>query len=368
MLFLYILIAFISIHYFIIILSFTIGWDKIKIYRKGSPCSSGIFISVVVPYKNEEKNITHLINSISNQTLNDNLFEIILVNDNSSDNSMRLALQNTFGKKNFRCINLTGISGKKNAITHGIENSKGNLIVTTDADCTHHKKWLETVYSFYADYNPKIIIGPVIMEGYSAFEKIQSLDFFALIASGSGACGINRPIICNGANLAFEKEVFTNLQDPLNQKFESGDDVFLLHQIKQAFPKKVSFLKSENAVVYTKAEKNLTSFFRQRIRWASKSKGYKDYDTIVTGVVVLIMNFSLLANLILLSVDFRFLHLFTAQILTKSTIDFLLLYKISHFYKQQNLLYYFIPTQLINIFNVPLMTLLGFAVKPNWKK
>jgi poly-beta-1,6-N-acetyl-D-glucosamine synthase len=363
----FIFIVLISIIYFIIIFSFFWGWNKIKVYRKGNLRLSGFFISVIVPFKNEEKNLIQLINSLSNQTLDNNLFEILLVNDNSTDDSMHLALQNTFGKHNFQCIRLSGKSGKKNAIKLGIENSKGDIIVTTDADCTHHAEWLETIYAFYAEFSPKMMIGPVIMQGYNMFEKIQSIDFFALIASGAGACGINRPIMCNGANLTFEKEVFINLQDPLNQYFESGDDVFLLHKVKQTYPGKVLFLKSENAVVNTKAEETLGDFFRQRIRWASKTKGYTDKDTIITAIVVLVMNFSMLLNLILSLINFNFLYLFIIQFIIKSIIDLLLLFKIKCFYKQKKLLYYFIPAQLINIFLIPLVAISGFGFKTQWK-
>jgi len=353
--------------YFSIILSLAFGWEKIKIYRKVKSSPSGFFISLIVPFRNEEKNIPPLINSLSNQSLDQNHFEILLIDDNSTDNSWNIARQEISGRQNIRCLKLNNVSGKKNAIKYGIENSEGELIVTTDADCWHHKEWLKTIHGFYNEKRPKLLIGPVIMKGENVFEKIQSLDFFSLVASGAGACGLNHPIMCNGANLAFEKEVFSDLQDPLNQNFESGDDVFLMHKIKKAFPGKVLFIKSENAMVYTKAEKTIYNFLEQRMRWASKSKGYKDMDTIITAIAVLAMNCLLLGTFITAFAKAELIYLFAFQLITKSIADFILLQKVATFYKAKKLLYYFIPTQLLNILLIPLIAISGFKPKINWK-
>jgi poly-beta-1,6-N-acetyl-D-glucosamine synthase len=357
----------ISILYFTIILSFSIGWNRIKKYRKDPRGPFAIFISVLVPFKNEAKNIVKFINSIKNQTLDSNLFELLLIDDNSTDKSMQLALQNTLGQAQFQCIKLLGKTGKKNAIKLGVDYAKGHLIVTSDADCTHHEEWLETIYSFYMNYRPKLIIGPVFMQGTSFFEKIQSLDFFSLMASTAGACGINKPIMCNGANLAFEKETFLKLQDPFKQVYESGDDIFLLHEIKHRFPGKVSFIKSKKALVMTNAEIRWNDFLRQRIRWASKSKAYTDRDTIMTAIIVLFMNLSLFANLILAFANRGILLLFIIQLFIKSIVDFIFLFQVSTFYEMRKSLFYFFPTQIFNLFILPFVAISGFMRQVKWK-
>jgi poly-beta-1,6-N-acetyl-D-glucosamine synthase len=353
--------------YFIIILSFRYGWDKIKIFQKGSKSPSGIFISVIVPFRNEEKNIPALIDSISNQSLNKNLFELILVNDHSTDNSWQLAIMNSSVKKNIRCVNHSGKQGKKNAIACGIEHSKGTLVITTDADCAHHPEWLETIFSYYTIYKPKLIIGPVRMVGSGFFENFQKIDFLSLISSGAGASGIIHPIMCNGANLAFEKEAYTELLDPMNQMLVSGDDIFLLHQVKSKYPEKVKFLKSEQAVVTTYAEKTIGSFLKQRIRWSSKSKNYTDKDTIITALAVLLMNFSILFSLLSSLADNYFLYLFILLFTLKSSADFILLYKTTIFFKEKKLLKYFIPAEMLNLFIVPLVAITGLVYKVRWK-
>jgi poly-beta-1,6-N-acetyl-D-glucosamine synthase len=353
--------------YFTIILSFRYGWDKIKIFQKGSQSPSGIFISIIVPFRNEEKNISVLVDSISNQSLNKNLFELILVNDHSTDNSWQLAILNSSAKKNMRCVNLSGKQGKKNAIAYGIEHSKGTLIITTDADCAHHPKWIETIYSFYTINKPKMIIGPVMMVGSGFFENFQKIDFLSLISSGAGACGINRPIMCNGANLTFEKETYTEMLDPMNQMSASGDDIFLLHQIKSKYPGKVKFLKSEQAIVTTYAEKTIGSFLKQRIRWSSKSKYYSDKDTIITALAVLLMNFSILFSLLFSLADNYFLFLFILLFTIKSSADFILLYKTTIFFKKKKLLKYFIPAEMLNLFIIPLVAISGLVYKVRWK-
>jgi cellulose synthase/poly-beta-1,6-N-acetylglucosamine synthase-like glycosyltransferase len=368
MLIVYVLSFIVGIAYFIVILSFSIGWDKIKTFQKGTTCPSDVFISVIISLRNEANNIHQLINSLLNQSLSSELFELILVNDNSTDETYRLINENIAGIANFRCLSLKGKQGKKYSIEYGIKNSKGNLIVTTDADCIHHKEWLETIYQFYSINKPKIIIGPVLMQGNTFFENFQKIDFLSLIASGAGSSGIGKPIMCNGANLAFDKDVFMQLTDPMTNKEISGDDVFLMHNIKKIYPKQVKFLKSNNAVVFTKAEKDLKSFVNQRKRWASKSKSYFDKDTIFTALIVFLTNSLLLLYLPLSIINTKFLSLFIFQVIAKLIVDFILILKASVFFKERELLNYFIPAELLNIVMIPILALLGFSYKGSWKK
>jgi poly-beta-1,6-N-acetyl-D-glucosamine synthase len=367
MLIVYVLSFIVGITYFTIILSFSIGWDNIKIFQKGTNCPSGVFISVIISLRNEADNISQLINSLSNQSLNNELFELILVNDNSSDDTCELINENIAGIPNFRCLSLINNQGKKYAIELGIKNAKGNLIVTTDADCIHNTEWLETIYQYYCLNKPNLIIGPVLMIGNNFFENFQRIDFMSLIASGAGSSDFGRPIMCNGANLAFEKEIFNELTDPMTFKEISGDDVFLMHKIKKAYPTKIKFLKSEKVIVYTKAQKDFKHFINQRIRWASKSKSYFDKDTIITALIVFFVNLSLLLYLPLSFINLEFLYLFVFQVILKSIIDFILLSKVSVFFKETKLLKYFIPAELLNIILIPAIALLGFFYKGNWK-
>lgn len=357
----------IIVSYGTIILLFSIGWSKIKDFKEGQHVPPNIFISLVVAAKNEEKNIPQLLGSLNAQTLDKNKFEIILVNDNSNDKTLELAESYKTELSNLKVINQVDKKGKKQAVQLGIKKSKGELIVTSDADCTHHPKWLETIVAYYNTHKPKLIIAPVLMKTNNVFEKMQSLDFFSLVASGAGASGIQQAIMCNGANLAFEKDAYLSFNDPHNTSFSSGDDVFLLLKIKKENPSGIHFLRSKKATVITKPEKTFAQFIRQRQRWASKSTGYKDAAIITVSIVVLLANLFLLTSFVIGLIWSKLLLLFLTQLAIKSIVDFIFLFKVGNYFKTNRLLLYFLPTQLANIFLVPILAFLGVFGRAKWK-
>jgi hypothetical protein len=192
-----------------------------------------------------------------------------------------------------------------------------------------------------------MIIAPVLMTGKSFLQKLQTIDFLSLTASTAGATGIKHPTMCNGANLIYEKNVFYEFNDALKYKEISGDDVFLLHNIKKKYLNNIHYLKSKDAIVYTEAEKSIKSFFKQRIRWASKSKSYKDFDTILSSLIVLIANFSIIV-LFFVSI---FIHKLTFYLIiiwgTKILIDFIFLYISGKYFTKNK-----------NIFLIPLLSII----------
>ncbi len=224
MTYIYIAIILLLAIYVTLISCFILSWSKMEEFKEQGISECTIYMSVIIAIKNEENNITTLLNSLKNQTLQSCRYEIILVNDHSTDNSLIIAQSFLDDLSNLHVINLkNGEKGKKAAIAYGISKAKGNLIVTTDADCIHNKKWLSGILSFYLSEKPKLIVAPVLMSHTNKFEEMQSLDFFSLMISGAAAIGLKSPIMCNGANLIFEKQVYYEFNDIHNSKYISGD-------------------------------------------------------------------------------------------------------------------------------------------------
>ena len=272
MYYLIIVLVFITALYSLIILTFTFGWIKIKPF-KFNQRSSKIPVSIVIPFRNEAENVLNIIHDIKNQTYAKDDFELILVNDHSTDNSVELILTQDLDEIMVKLLNLDINEGKKAALQLGIENSNYELIITTDADCRIGKNWLEIFVDFYLKCNPNIIVGPVLYsESKRCLSHFQNLEFLSLIASTAGAIGISKPIMANGANLAFNKKVYSEIN--LRSKIASGDDIFLIHSTKKLNRKSIMFLKSKEALVRTASPKNIHQFIQQRIRWASKSIYY----------------------------------------------------------------------------------------------
>ncbi|MEN8121046.1 MAG: glycosyltransferase [Bacteroidota bacterium] len=357
----------VTIGYLTLLTALIIGWDRIKKFEKGSQNPFPVFISVIIAVRNEEDNILNTLTSISNQSLDSYFYEVIIIDDSSSDKTGDIINEFCYQHYNFRQFSFEKHKGKKKALDFGIKQAKGDLIVTTDADCEHQIEWLQTIKNYYLRSHAKMIIAPVLVKSANWFEHMQALDFLSLIASGAAATGIQKPIMNNGANLAFTKEAYLKLNDPLNQNISSGDDIFLLLKLKKEFKNKIHFLKSKKAIVYTNPKKSLAGFISQRKRWTSKSKYYRDFDIIYTAITVLLVNLFLLTALMLAILSINFLWVFLIVFILKSILDIIFLFKTSRFFEQKFLLRYFIPLQLANLFSVPFLAFSGLFTKTKWK-
>jgi len=363
----------IGVLYFIIISLFIAGFIKNKAFivdeDKDKKVISDI-ISVIIPFKNEEKNLPKLIENLKKQTLHKDVFEIILVNDSSTDHSFEIVKEFIKNESNFKLVSSNSNDpGKKKALQTGINASKNDFIITSDADCIHSKTWLETIYQFYIKFKPKMIIAPVIMYGAGHSGQLQALEFMSLTASTAGSAGICSPIMCNGANLAFDKNAYNELEDAFYDKEISGDDIFLLHNFKKKYLKEILYLKSNQASVYTHSELTLKSFLRQRIRWVSKAGSYKDSFTILTSLVVLLSNLLILFTGILSILNTEVIFPFIFLLSLKFIADFIILSISSHFFKQINLLRYFPVTIILYPVYIVITAIWGlFSKTIKWKE
>jgi len=369
----YTLLIFFGIIYFVIISIYTYGWLRLKTYNPINKKYSTV-VSIIIPARNEETNITNLLNDLISQDYPRELYEIIIVNDNSTDKTVekvnefinrnidyKISLINISEEKQFRAY-------KKKAINLAIENSIGDLIITTDADCRLNKNWLNSFISFYESEKPKMIVGPVsFFNETTFFEKIQTLEFLSLIAITGGAIRIGRPIMCNGANLAYEKKAFHEVGGFGNDKFSSGDDVFLLLKIRKYFGNKsVRFLKNYSAIVFTEAKKSVRDFFHQRTRWASKNKGY-DINILIISFSVYMTNLIVLAGLVLSFFYYDILYVVLCSFLIKLIIELPILIGISNFANRNRIFLYSFPLIFLYPIYIILTGALGIVGSYHWK-
>ena len=331
---LFFFILLVTSNYVFLILLFRRGWKKLLAFSPQQ--TNQLFISVLIPMRNEESKLPNLLNQLLQQTYPSDQFEILFLNDHSCDHSVDLIEQRKSEFESLKILHLTSNhQGKKAAISEGIKASSGELIVTLDADCLPAATWLETIASFYQEHKPHVIIGPVIMNDHKKpLTRFISLEFTSLLASTAGAAGIQRPIMCNGANLAFKRTLINEIDNIYEAPFASGDDIFLLEASKKA-GKSIRFCKSSDACVYTDPPQNIAEFINQRIRWASKSKYYTDRDLKYTAYTVFLFN-TLIVCLLPASIFLsNLLPVFFALIFLKSLVDFLLLNPVIKFFSLQ---------------------------------
>jgi cellulose synthase/poly-beta-1,6-N-acetylglucosamine synthase-like glycosyltransferase len=355
--------------YSLLIAVFFISWKKLKPFKPFTN-NAEVFASVIIPARNEVLNISELLIDLQSQDYLPAKFEIIVVNDHSEDNT--LASANSFVTKinNLTIIDLPESTfGKKAALFSAIEKAKGELIITLDADCRVGNSWLTTICEFYEKFKPKMVIAPLLYsDEKSWFDKVQSLEILSLVASSAGAAELGRPIMCNGANLAFTRDAYMQCASNLKSEIASGDDIFLMLEIKKRWPESIRFVKSREAACYTKAEPSIGKFIMQRKRWASKSKYYNDSDVFFVAVIVFLANLSICLSLFAAFFLSHAILFFIILLSLKSIPDFLLLNSFSNYFSKKKLLNYFIITQLVYPFYLVFMAVYGNIGKFEWKK
>ncbi|MCX6326025.1 MAG: glycosyltransferase [Bacteroidia bacterium] len=317
----------------------------------GSSTDPVTFVSVIVACRNEEKNLPHLLKCISDQEYPKNILEVIIVDDNSTDSTFEIP--SGFAESgNIFAIHNKG-KGKKQAIRTGINASSGSLIITTDADCLMGSNWIRTIAAFYEEKGPDMIICPVKIEsGGGFFGRFQELEFLSLQGVTAGSAHAGNPAICNGANLAFTREVYLANSDNLHDEIASGDDIFLLHSLKKNPGSVILWLESEDVMVITPASPNTKSFFKQRSRWISKASAYNDRFSIMLGIVTFITIMLQVAVLAAGFINLTFIAVFITIFLLKSIPDFLILLNTSGRYGKRELITWFLPAQIVYPFYV----------------
>ena len=358
------LVLILIIPYFYLLLKIYTCLLKIKPFGNGKPAE--LFISVVVACRNEGKNLPFLLQNLSEQDYGHDLFEIIVVDDNSSDNT--LAYASSFsGIKNLRVIENAG-SGKKQAIRTGIKASSGDIIITTDADCRMGKRWLSAIASFCSEKNPEMAICPVKMESNPGFfGYFQELEFLSLQGVTAGTATAGNPVMCNGANLAFARTTYNRNSDNLHDELLSGDDVFLLHSIRKDPGIKILWFESDKALVTTTAPQTVTAFLRQRARWISKAGAYKDTFTLLLAIVIFVTILLQISLFIAGFFDPVFFLVFLVAFVIKSIPDFLILRNRASRYRKSRLMKWFLPSQIVYPFYVISVTIYSFTMGRRWK-
>lgn len=284
--------------YSILIIYFWLSWQSIKDFIPSST-PSRTRISVVIPARNEEKTIGTLLNALQQQTYPKELTEIIVVDDHSEDRTAEIVNQFNFVKL-IRLQEDNINSYKKKAIQTGIAAASGELIVTTDADCFPSEEWLQLIASFKEEKESVFIVAPVVVDCSSSLvEMFQAIDFMVLQGITGAVVDKKKLSMCNGANMAYEKKAFDEVNGFAGvDHIASGDDMLLMHKIRKRYPGKVHYLKSANAIVSTQPMKTWKGFFNQRIRWASKAKQYDDKGILPILLLVYLLNFSFLVLVI----------------------------------------------------------------------
>lgn len=356
-------VYFVFVLYVAILLILSRGWTRAMQTRTATSDVSSA-ITVVVAVRNEEENILNLLGDLRLQTYP--YLEIIVVDDESTDGTREMVSRYCTTSPNTKLLLSQG-SGKKQALTTGIQASQGSIVVTTDADCRVSATWIESIGSTFADTKTQLAFGLVRMQDENWFENIQAVEFASVIGTGVGAFGIGQPVFCNGANLSFRKSAFIAV-DGYRGNFEvpSGDDEFLLRKILASFPDGVTLLDPSSTTVTTRPNSTLKSLFNQRIRWAGKWK-YASGTSRFFAVVVMMIHVCLLGAIVamLSGIDLVFLPVLWAA---KMMAEYYLISRVCRVLKVKLRAISFVTLQLTYSLYVVSIGILSNFTPYRWKK
>ncbi len=394
MLSLWIISLCILLFYFLCLLAYGLGWRRVSgpapnagkhspedlsatAGQQNTPEQSRPGVSVVIPVRNEETGIGLLLNDLKNQEDTGADFEIIVVDDHSTDRTGSVVESFRANNPVIRLISL-GLQewGKTDALRKGIRAAVHPVILNTDGDCRIPSRWVSNTKSVFTEPGVRMQIGTVLFESHrGALTAMQSLEHFGLTAVSGGAAGWNDPILCSGANLAYFREDYIGFAQQDERPSESGDDVFFMLWLKKKYPGSIRFASSPESAVRTRPPAGLVPFIMQRMRWASKGRHYRDVHTIGTALLVYIMNAVLLVLLLLFLLDPSILSRWQSHALKvfgilfagKAIADLLFLMPVLRHYGKIRLLRWFLPLEIVYFAYVSLIGLFGQMIPFSWK-
>lgn len=359
--------------YSLFTLLLAMAWHLLK--KTGSVSvhhSPEVTVAVIVVVRNEGEHIQALLSDLKAQ--NYHLMEIVVVDDGSTDDTCdkirQMQRDNTL-RIQLLHLPLTSeqISTKKRAISFALEHTEAELILCTDGDCRIAPLWVRNITNAYRSGKAKFISGPVVFNKTgSFFEKLQAVEFASLIGSGAACIYLGKPTMCNGANMAYPRQVFYEVggyED--SEHIISGDDELLMHKIYRKYPTEVVFLKNQDGIVDTAPKKNLREFYYQRKRWSSKWRHYQNPTAKLLAVFIFLANLTVL--IAFGAALTGHLNLSQTSLLwgMKSLAEITFLIPLLHFFRKLKLLLLIPVVQLIYPFYVLLFGMLSFSRSFEWK-
>lgn len=360
-----------TVVYVVLVLYMLRGWFQIP-YFKSKDTAVRTSISVLIAARNEEDNIARTLDCIVQQDFPKELLQVIVVDDHSTDNTA--AIVASYASQGVTLLQLSEgdklNSYKKLAISRAVAQASGEIIVTTDADCRMGTKWLRTVVGYFEKTGACMISSPVAYsEEKSYFERLQTLEFLYLIGLGAAGIGNKNPTTCNGANLAYRRDLFYEMGGFNGiDNLASGDDELFLHKVAEKYAEKIRFCKSKDAIVYTDAKATLSSFISQRRRWASKSTKYRDKRVVWLGISVWLFNLSLIAGLIQFVLDLPNINvLFLCAFGMKILVESVFIYPLCGLVNRRSLLVNLFPLSFVHAVYLVYIGVAGNVGKYDWK-
>jgi len=360
--------------YFFILISLTILYSfAITYLKKGLRKTNNLAtdhlmtVSIIVSMHNEEKNVSACLDNLLIQDYPKNKFEIIIVNDRSTDNTEKIIREYCKKYPFIRLITIqeiySEIAPKKNAIDQAIRLSKSDIILLTDADGRPTSKWVKKIISSFTDETGMVIgYAPYKSESaeISLAQRLLSLEYLSHAAVAAASCGIGYPLTCVGTNMAYRKSVYEELGGFGQFKsIHSGDDDLFLQRVREETQWQVRYASDPDCHVPNAPPVNWLQFYQQRIRYASKGFIYPlELTLLLTGFVLYYLSIPVL---LILSVWFPVLFpVVVVGVVCKAVVDYMFISRAAENLQDRRNLYFW---PLAFVLHVPYVLFFAFITQ-----
>ncbi len=370
-----IVLAFLFVLYASAILMYRYWFVKLKQFVLPANFTAQTSFSIIIPARNESENIVGCIQSILNNNYPKDLYEIIVIDDHSTDDTSALVLQLQAKNSNIKLLRLADeLDGKllnaykKKAIEKAIGIATKEWIITTDADCFTPDKWLQNFAAYIQETKHVLVAAPVVFfKKPTVLSMFQYIDFLSLqgITAASVSAGFHT--MCNGANLAYQKAAFIAVGGFKDiDHIASGDDMFLMNKIKKQYPDGLGYLYAQEATVATHPMDSWNAFLNQRIRWASKADKLKDKSVLLVLVLVYFFNLLIFLMPVMAILNPVFIVYCLIALLLKTIIELSFALPVGRFFGQ-SFVWWFPLLQPIHIAYTVIAGWLGKFGSYKWK-
>jgi cellulose synthase/poly-beta-1,6-N-acetylglucosamine synthase-like glycosyltransferase len=342
----------------------------LRLNRQKQPTITGSdlpFVSVIIPARNEAPHMANLLTGLLRQTYPEHHYEIIIVDDFSTDNTAAIVQSYTANANNLRLVPAPGqasVGGhKKKAILRGIAVARGAIIVSSDADCTHSESWIESFVQCFQKDTGMIAGIPVFKTRGKLIHYYQALDYGSLAFIAVALIANKTPIMCSAANLAYRRETFAAVGGYGGvQHFISGDDDLLLQKIAIDGQWQIKATAQSQNFVYTEPVDTVRQLLNQRARWGSKGAFYP----LKWVRVYLFLVFTTLLSFLVAPI-FVPLNIFLTILAMKFATDLIMAIFITTMLKNIRLWIGFIPVFILQPLVSVIAAIRGFFGQFKWK-